>query len=269
MAKVPLVLGLTVLGILFVVRNSISSIITLPQAHAPLPSAPGRRLVAARGQEGGLALLQQLSQRDERIRALQAEAARLAGSLGLKAQPVASAQVRTASDAVSATTASVSNSIQSRMVTMATSKPGEIKPSFSLLSPEDVLRRIPRNELAYISLANNAYAELAINWALVLLPMLAQAGKADHAILAALDDESERTFTKRGLPTMRSGLGGLNSGGRKNYDFRWEMGAFRAYGVSKAEMIIWLLREGRDVCFSDVDTAWIAPPHAILDGRCL
>ena len=33
-------------------------------------------------------------------------------------------------------------------------------------------------------------------------------------------------------------------------------------GVSKAEMIIWLLREGRDVCF-DVDTAWIAPPHAL------
>ena len=43
-----------------------------------------------------------------------------------------------------------------------------------------------------------------------------------------------------------------------------QTGAFRAYGVTKAELIIWLLRKGRDVCISDVDTAWILPPTALL-----
>ena len=28
--------------------------------------------------------------------------------------------------------------------------------------------------------------------------------------------------------------------------------------------MIWLLRAGRDVSVSDVDTAWLAPPHAML-----
>ena len=29
--------------------------------------------------------------------------------------------------------------------------------------------------------------------------------------------------------------------------FRWQTGAFRDYGVTKAEVIIWMLREGRCV----------------------
>ena len=41
-------------------------------------------------------------------------------------------------------------------------------------------------------------------------------------------------------------------------------GAFRKYGVTKAEAVVFLLRRGRDVCFSDVDAAWISPPYALL-----
>lgn len=40
--------------------------------------------------------------------------------------------------------------------------------------------------------------------------------------------------------------------------------AFRAMGVTKAELIIWLLSQGRHVCLSDVDSAWISPPHALM-----
>jgi len=46
--------------------------------------------------------------------------------------------------------------------------------------------------------------------------------------------------------------------------FRWRTGAFREYGVTKADVILWLLRAGRDVCMSDVDAAWITPPYALL-----
>ena len=48
--------------------------------------------------------------------------------------------------------------------------------------------------------------------------------------------------------------------------FRWEPGAFRDYGVTKAEAILWLLRADRHVCISDVDTAWIQPPYALFDS---
>ena len=37
-----------------------------------------------------------------------------------------------------------------------------------------------------------------------------------------------------------------------------------ADGVTKADVILWLLRAGRDVCMSDVDAAWIATPYALL-----
>ena len=42
------------------------------------------------------------------------------------------------------------------------------------LSLEDVLCRVPRGELAFISLANAAYGEMAVNWAMLLIPMLAK-----------------------------------------------------------------------------------------------
>ena len=44
------------------------------------------------------------------------------------------------------------------------------------------------------------------------------------------------------------------------------MGSFRSMGVTKAEIILWLLRAGRDACLSDVDSAWIVPPYAMLDS---
>ena len=36
--------------------------------------------------------------------------------------------------------------------------------------------------------------------------------------------------------------------------------------MTKAELLIWLLRAGRDVCMSDVDAAWVALPYAMLEA---
>ena len=133
-----------------------------------------------------------------------------------------------------------------------------------VLSSSEVLRRVPSGALAFVALANTAYADLAVNWALVLLPILETIGVPHHAVLASLDNPSAQRFVRLRLPTMRVGMGGINNTKDDNTDFRWAMSAFRAYGVSKAEVIMWLLREGRDVCMSDVDAAWIAPPHGMF-----
>ena len=63
------------------------------------------------------------------------------------------------------------------------------------------------------------------------------------------------------LPTVKQ-YTSARHGPRDNDGFRWAPGAFRKYGVTKAEVILWLLKAGRDVCMSDVDAAWIAPPCA-------
>ena len=130
----------------------------------------------------------------------------------------------------------------------------------------------PKGELAFVALANAAYGELALNWAMLLLPVLERVGHGDRAVLAALDAEGVAMFTRRKLPTISTnGFGGITFDTRGAYKgqmdgFRWRTGAFREYGVTKAEVIIWLLRAGRDVCMSDVDAAWITPPYALLQS---
>ncbi|KAL1512007.1 hypothetical protein AB1Y20_005282 [Prymnesium parvum] len=138
------------------------------------------------------------------------------------------------------------------------------------LSADDMLCRVPKGGLAFIALANAAYGELAVNWALLLLPVLQKVGHADRAVLAALDKAGLDAFTARRLPTISTeSFGGIGFNARhkgRMDGFRWETGAFRAYGVTKAEVILWMLRAGRDVCMSDVDAAWIAPPYSLLSS---
>lgn len=137
----------------------------------------------------------------------------------------------------------------------------------AVLSLDDVLCRVPRGALAFVSLANGAYAELGINWALLLLPLLGRAGAGheDRAFLYAIDEAAVTAFTQRKLPTVRQTTEAKHNPLSHSSDgFRWEPGAFRDYGVTKADVILHLLRAGRDVCFSDVDAAWVAPPYDLL-----
>ena len=145
-----------------------------------------------------------------------------------------------------------------------------------LLTQADVLRRVPEGGVAFFTLANAAYGDLAVNWALLLLPVLARVGCAEHAFIGALDGSISKALLARGLPTMRVGLNGSTAvaldaaaGGSEGAadeggnggNFRLVFSKFRAYGVTKAVLIAWLLRAGRHVVVSDVDCAWLAPPQ--------
>ena len=152
------------------------------------------------------------------------------------------------------------------------STPVAWKGSPRLLAHDEYLQRVPAGGVAFVAIANSAYSQMGVNWALLILPVLAKIGQSERAVLAALDEQSQRAFLSRELPTIRVGLGALNASadgqarsGRSD-DFRWQMGSFRSMGVTKAEIILWLLRAGRDACLSDVDSAWIVPPYAMLDS---
>ena len=100
---------------------------------------------------------------------------------------------------------------------------------------------------------------------MLLLPVLEKVGHADRAFLFALDEPAVEAFTRRGLPTIRQHTNARHDPKSSSSDgFRWEPGEFRKYGVTKADVILTLLRAGRDVCMSDVDAAWVATPYALL-----
>ena len=135
------------------------------------------------------------------------------------------------------------------------------------LTRAEILGRVPIGRPAFFTVANAAYADLAINWALLLLPLLREDGMEGHGFIAALDDSLASKCVARSLPTLRVGLGGsdkgLNASGTAN--FRLKFSAFRAYGVTKADLIAWLIGSGRPVVVSDVDCAWLASPSYLLD----
>ena len=128
------------------------------------------------------------------------------------------------------------------------------------------LQRVPEGGLAFFTVANDAYADLAINWALLLIPVLEPLGAANHLFLGALDPQLAAKLLARGLPTMRVGLSGAHDGAADAppTNFRLTFSKFRAYGVTKADLIVWLLRARRHVVVSDVDCAWLSPPHYLL-----
>ena len=135
-----------------------------------------------------------------------------------------------------------------------------------LLDRGDILQRIPPGKLAFFTLANAAYGDLAVNWALLLGNVLRPIGAESHYFVGALDANISASLLARGLPTMRAGLSGAHDGAADapSTNFRLQFSKFRAYGVTKADLIAWLLGAGRDVVVSDVDCAWLSPPHFLL-----
>ena len=176
-------------------------------------------------------------------------------------QPAAAATQPAAAAAAAQPTAAAAAAAAAAAPAAAQGASGCNRDHSKLLSQDDVLCRVPRGALAFVSLANGAYAELGINWALLLVPVLAKVGHGDRAFLFALDDDGAERFLAKKLPTVKQ-YTSARHGPRDNDGFRWAPGAFRKYGVTKAEVILWLLKAGRDVCMSDVDAAWIAPPCA-------
>ena len=71
------------------------------------------------------------------------------------------------------------------------------------LEKDDVLCRVPKGAMAFISLANGAYSEMATNWALLLLPLLQRHGHGDRAFLMALDEAAIDSFVQKRFPVVR------------------------------------------------------------------
>ena len=155
--------------------------------------------------------------------------------------------------------------LQRKFAHLANDRTQESAPA-SLLSKADVLRRIPPGALAFFTLANSAYVDLAVNWALLLAPVLEAASAGEHYFVGALDANITSALLARRLPTLRAGLSGAHEEAEDapTGNFRLTFSKFRAYGVTKADLIVWLLLNRRDVVVSDVDCAWFSPPHALL-----
>lgn len=138
--------------------------------------------------------------------------------------------------------------------------------SAQLISREDILQRVPSGGLAFFTLANDAYADLAINWALLIKPVLATVNASEHYFIGALDKSISAKLLERRLPTLRVGLSGAHESAvdAPSGNFRLKFSQFRAYGVTKADLLVWLLRNDRHVVVSDVDCAWLSPPHYLL-----
>ncbi|EOD10601.1 hypothetical protein EMIHUDRAFT_120513 [Emiliania huxleyi CCMP1516] len=145
-----------------------------------------------------------------------------------------------------------------------------------LLSRDDILARVPVGQPAFFTVANSAYADLAENWALLLRPLL-RGTTAGHMFVASLDGALATRLLARRLPTLRVGLGSNDTGRAPpqskappvevSANFRLKFSMFRAYGVTKADLIVWLLRAGRPAVVSDVDCAWLSRPQASVSGK--
>ena len=112
-----------------------------------------------------------------------------------------------------------------------------------LLTRDDVLARVPVGGLAFFTLANDAYADLAVNWALLLRPVLATVGAAEHYFIGALDKNLTATLLSHRLPTLRLGMSGAHDGAQDapSGNFRLQFAQFRAYGVTKADLLVCLM----------------------------
>ena len=105
------------------------------------------------------------------------------------------------------------------------------------LAQADTLCRVAVGGVAHVAMANGAYSELGVNWALLLLPLLAREGLEDTAFLYALDEPAVSAFVGRGFPTVPISTKAKHNPRVPSMDgFRWEPGAFRDYGVTKAEV---------------------------------
>ena len=219
------------------VQSAIAGCSAVMQSMPAVFSEPATELSSASPGVPAVASLTADLETRKRLEALEAEATALRALLkkGTAATAVGSAdpaKLSRPAEVVSNSASVSATSAAALQQTVAGEVPAVPMPASSCnrdyskpLSPEDVLCRVPRGELAYISLANAAYGEMAVNWALLLLPMLEKVGHGERAVLAALDLAGVEMFVKRKVPTMSTeGFGGIkfNMNTRGHMDgFRW------------------------------------------------
>ena len=131
------------------------------------------------------------------------------------------------------------------------STPVAWKGSPRLLAHDEYLQRVPAGGVAFRRSPTRPNGR----WAPIGYCSSFRAGKdwaVGRAVLAALDEQSQRAFLSRELPTIRVGLGALNASadgqarsGRSD-DFRWQMGSLRSMGVTRRRSC--LAAQGRARC---------------------
>eukprot|EP00966_Prymnesium_polylepis_P039523 917200-Prymnesium_polylepis.1 len=100
---------------------------------------------------------------------------------------------------------------------------------------EVVLRDVAEGAPVWLSFANSAVADLAINWAM----HVAGLGLISSAVIAALDGPLLARLLNASVPTFRHFAEGLES------DVRSSRTGFRRLGIIKAELVIRVLAARR------------------------
>ena len=124
---------------------------------------------------------------------------------------------------------------------------------------EEVLQDVEVGGLVWLSFANSAVSQIAVNWA----RHVEKIGMIRSATVAALDRKLLELLLSERVPCFRHFEEGMQS------DVRSSRTGFRKLGVIKAELVLRVLAEWRHVLVSDVDVLWLRDPSELLQSRRL
>jgi hypothetical protein len=118
---------------------------------------------------------------------------------------------------------------------------------------DEILLEVPEGGTVWLTLANYAFRDLAINWAAHVYKLR----KERSAAIAALDHTFLSTLVAERMPCLDFVQPLLR---RASEDLRSNVTGFRRFGATKASLVLAFLARGREVLLSDVDVVWISDP---------
>ena len=120
---------------------------------------------------------------------------------------------------------------------------------------EQIYADVPVGGTVWLTFANWAFRDLALNWAAHAYRL----GVERSVAIAALDTPFQGLLRAEALPYF-----GFDHG--MTGDLRSNVSGFRRLGALKGTLVLSVLRANRGVLLSDVDVVWLADPRPILRG---
>ena len=120
-----------------------------------------------------------------------------------------------------------------------------------------VILEAPVGEPVWLTMANSAVADIALNWAAHIFTL----GVERRAAIAALDKPFHKRLMLERVPSFNHVQEGFES------DVRSSRTGFRKLGMIKARLVLHVLSAGRNVLLSDVDVVWLRLPLPLLLAR--
>ena len=120
-----------------------------------------------------------------------------------------------------------------------------------------VIRGVPLGRPVWLSIANSAVTEIALNWAAHIFHL----GVEHSAVIACLDAPLLQAMLSARVPAFSYIQAGFER------DVRSSRIGFRQLGVLKAQLTLHILSAGRNVLLSDVDVVWLRDPIPLLLAR--